>query len=313
MSFMKSPLRHKGPTYLRGGSVELLRSRDGRAYDATCFRWTIPCDRPRLTAKPCGCIFSSTRHDDRRVSEEEAVAREAALEAAREEFSQQQTKAVANVRRKNGITVQVYSIVWTTTIAAGRFAHHTQSLACSRKPLLPTPAYRCTQSNVWLARALPRRAEMTQARAAATAEARVRAERDRASAVEAAKEREHLATEKVQEELRRYVRRSMSVGGWVGGLFLLFFQPDLALSLPFVSRLSSLGSPMYAEGSPRVRHLCSILCLSLYSSIYSLVVRPPLDGSPSRRRLTPRFCRKTVRRVIGAVAPGWAYKTPTSE
>ena len=40
--------------------------------------------------------------NNRRVSEEEAVAREAALEAAREELSQQQAKAVANVRRRSG-------------------------------------------------------------------------------------------------------------------------------------------------------------------------------------------------------------------
>lgn len=43
-----------------------------------------------------------------------------------------------------------------------------------------------------------------QARAAATAEARERAERDRALAVKAAQERERLVTEKVQDELRRY-------------------------------------------------------------------------------------------------------------
>lgn len=50
-------------------------------------------------------VSSAIRHDDRRVFEEEAVARDAALEAARDEFSQQQAKAVANVRRKCGSLV----------------------------------------------------------------------------------------------------------------------------------------------------------------------------------------------------------------
>lgn len=45
-------------------------------------------------------VYPGDSAHDRRVSEEEAVTRAVALEAAREEFSQQQAKAVANVRRK---------------------------------------------------------------------------------------------------------------------------------------------------------------------------------------------------------------------
>lgn len=44
----------------------------------------------------------------RRVSEEEAVAREAALQAAGEEFLQQQTKAIAIVRPKKILLTSIY-------------------------------------------------------------------------------------------------------------------------------------------------------------------------------------------------------------
>lgn len=53
--------------------------------------------------------------------------------------------------------------------------------------------------------------------------------------MEAAKERERLATEKVQEELRRYGQHDRRS---VWGLFPFSFQPDLALAPlpPCVSR-----------------------------------------------------------------------------
>lgn len=66
-------------------------------------------------------MSSAIRHDGRRVSADEAVAREAALEAAREEFSQQQAKAVANVRRRRG------------TVEARKFSHKSSPLVCCRK------------------------------------------------------------------------------------------------------------------------------------------------------------------------------------